>query len=51
MLLTIEKGTVVTQEEAVKIERREVIMFQGVVYRVPENKTKGEFMKELRDSQ
>lgn len=49
MLLTIEKGTVVTQEEAV--ERREVIIFQGIVYRVPENKTKGQFMRELRDSQ
>ena len=48
MLKTMEKGTV-TQEEAVKRERREVIIFQGVVYRLPGNKSKGEFMKELRD--
>lgn len=49
MLTTMEKGTV-TQKE-VKRERREVIIFQGVVYRLPGNKTKGQFMRELRDSQ
>lgn len=48
MLLTHEKGTVVEREVELVTEKKEKIIFQGLVYNVPTDKSKGEFMKELR---
>ena len=46
MMKNIEKTELVKVVEVT--ERRPIIIFMGITYRVPEGLSKGEYMKELR---